>query len=230
MKPLKIILATLLCLLLVQPSYADDRYRKGVALVAGLSLLNAALQYENPRNQLKLRTGTASEPEFGVESYARPGEAIYATYNYLEGTMRRSTDEYNERLKIPPRIYYRTNAGEFCQGRVCMDDDDNDGDFDKAGIENGERVDVPYVETSVRLPPEKSGFRSELVYLGLADGVLRLLYREFVNDLARPAFSLPLEYQVEEFPAKIAFQDLLFEVKVADNLGVVYITQISSAS
>ncbi len=67
------------------------------------------------------------------------------------------------------------------------------------------------------------GFKAELIYEGVATGVLRLLYREFSESLARPAFQQELTYTMDrEGPTIVGFRSLNIEVESAENSGIQY--------
>ena len=67
------------------------------------------------------------------------------------------------------------------------------------------------------------GFKIELLYQGVAGEVLRLAYREFQENLARPAFHQELTYTLSpEGPTEVHFKTLTFEVISADNSGIRY--------
>jgi len=66
-------------------------------------------------------------------------------------------------------------------------------------------------------------FRREIVYQGAGGGVLRLLYREFVNDMARPAFSQELTYDLNsDAPTTVAVKDCRIKIFYAGNEGIKY--------
>lgn len=65
------------------------------------------------------------------------------------------------------------------------------------------------------------GFRKELVYSGVAQGTISLEYREFINDMARPAFSQTLRYDLNE-GRTIGFRGARFEILDANNISVRY--------
>ncbi len=162
---------------------------------------------------------------------ARPGEAVYANYNYEAVTVLTTTAEVLDlngqyRLREGRKFYAMLN-GKFCfpSGKKCVQDQDKDGTLDKAGRdpETGKKVDIPYEKGEVHFDASSEGFRSELVYQGAAQGVLRLSYREFVNDMARPAFSQVITYELETSGSTtIAFQGLTLEILEAGNTGVHY--------
>lgn len=69
--------------------------------------------------------------------------------------------------------------------------------------------------------PAAEGFRRELIYTGRAGNAVSLLYREFVNDMARPAFAQQLQYDLAA-DAVIGYKGARFEVMKADNTGITY--------
>jgi hypothetical protein len=79
---------------------------------------------------------------------------------------------------------------------------------------------VPFERSEVMVG---EGFKSELVYQGVAASALRLLYREYSESLVRPAFQQDLTYTMaEDGPTEVGFRSLRLEVLGADNLGIRY--------
>ena len=84
--------------------------------------------------------------------------------------------------------------------------------------------------TEATLPTEKAAelsagrlFRKEIVYQGAAGNILRLLYREYADDLARPAFSQELTYDLpDEGVLTIAVKGSRLEILEAGNSGIRY--------
>lgn len=64
-----------------------------------------------------------------------------------------------------------------------------------------------------------NSLKRELVYSGVSQGTITLLYREFKNDFARPAFSQELRYDLKEGD-EIGYKGARFKVKRANNLGI----------
>lgn len=67
----------------------------------------------------------------------------------------------------------------------------------------------------------KDSFKRELVYSGVSQNTISILYREFSNDMARPAFSQDLKYDLTQ-GKEIGFKGARFEVIKANNTGIVY--------
>jgi hypothetical protein len=67
-----------------------------------------------------------------------------------------------------------------------------------------------------------TGFRREIVYSGVSKGVLSLLYREFTDGLARPAFSQQLTYDLSDGD-EIGYKGARFKVLKATNTSIRYV-------
>lgn len=66
-----------------------------------------------------------------------------------------------------------------------------------------------------------NSFRRELVYSGTSQGRISLLYREYYKDLARPAFSQELHYDLKDGD-EIGFRGARFKVLKTGNVGITY--------
>jgi hypothetical protein len=82
-------------------------------------------------------------------------------------------------------------------------------------------LSAPRFNRSTRQEPTAGGFRRELVYSGVSQGTVGILYREFIDDMARPAFSQDLRYDLAQGNL-IGYQGARFEVLKADNTGITY--------
>jgi len=60
--------------------------------------------------------------------------------------------------------------------------------------------------------PRPGAFRNELVFLGSAGKVIRILYREYTGDFIRPAFSQDVSYDAASLPVEISFRGAKFQV------------------
>lgn len=70
--------------------------------------------------------------------------------------------------------------------------------------------------------PRPGSFRNELVFLGSAGKVIRLLYREYSGDLIRPAFSQDVSYDVASLPMEISFRSARFQVIELPGSSITY--------
>ncbi len=228
---MKKLLSLSLSLLLVAPAAraASSPFEK-LAIIAGLGLAGAAAAAaaKSRRTEMVARRGETSFPVHGELAWARPGEAVYANYNYDAVQAARTTAPATKENGYPLPVgteFYRMVNGKFCiqTGKTCFKDEDLDGDFDRAGRdpETNKRVDVPYESGEIQFDASDEGFRSELVYQGAQRGLLQFAYREFVDDMARPAFTQVISYDLEE-STTIAFQTLELEILEAGNMGIRY--------
>lgn len=64
-------------------------------------------------------------------------------------------------------------------------------------------------------------FKQELVYNGKSSNIIKIIYREFSNDLARPAFTQELNYDLNDGNI-ISFKGCKIEVIEAKNTGIEY--------
>ena len=67
----------------------------------------------------------------------------------------------------------------------------------------------------------RDSFKRELVYSGVSQNTISILYREFKDDLARPAFSQELKYDISQ-GKEIGYKGARFEVIKATNIGLTY--------
>jgi hypothetical protein len=83
-----------------------------------------------------------------------------------------------------------------------------------------ERPGIEYSATVFERYDNES-FKRELVYSGVSQNTVSILYREFQNDMARPAFSQELKYDLAQGTA-IGYKGARFEVIRANNTGISY--------
>jgi hypothetical protein len=113
-------------------------------------------------------------------------------------------------------------------GAPCVADTNGDGRFDQASTMNayGMLVNRRDIEPAAYRASDRSiqdGFKYELIYQGLDDGTLRIAYREFRDNLARPAFSQDLTYTLSpEGETEVRFRDVIMAVHSANNSQVDY--------
>ena len=89
------------------------------------------------------------------------------------------------------------------------------------GYEYGEKP-VTYAKSTEESWSQGS-FKNELVYGGLSQKTISISYREFVNDVARPAFTQEIKYDLNESDI-IGFRGARFQVLKATNTTIRYKT------
>lgn len=109
---------------------------------------------------------------------------------------------------------------------ACFVDRKGTGSFDQVKVAS----EVNWWSTDLSTPlsysvdelaiPRPGTKRFELVYQGFSKDVLRLAYREYVDDMARPAFFQDLTYEVTSFPTDIRFKQIQLKIFGAGNNGI----------
>lgn len=211
---LRRLVAAGLCLALAAPAAraADPEDLAKIGLAgAAIGGLIAALS-KGPMEVKIYASGITNQPPLGSQSSARHGEPIFAVFRYEDiNSIRFGHDDRMAIEMMEPGTYCDLSSG------VCFEDRDGDGVLDR-NLETGRGVSLDYKEEMVRVTSTDDGFRYELIYQGTAAGVLHLLYREYVDDLARPAFSQELVYDLSGgFPLEIVFKELDITVLEAGN-------------
>ena len=82
-------------------------------------------------------------------------------------------------------------------------------------------VPITGIVSTVKEEWSDGSFKRELVYTGIARNIISILYREFNNDIARPAFTQELKYDLSESKI-IGYRGSRFEVVSATNTGITY--------
>lgn len=85
--------------------------------------------------------------------------------------------------------------------------------------ENSQDIIIEKIDN--KITPHKDSFIRELIYTGISKNVISIVYREYSNDLVRPAFSQELKYDLGE-GFVIGYKGSRFEVIKATNTGITY--------
>lgn len=192
-------------------------------------------------------------PELGVVTQRAVGEVIYETFNYEEWHGARLAQQLNISVFAASAVVEPSDpliavveAGEtvYCTAtpvlrvtgqpplsRVCLADRDGDSAFDNWRAPEGPPIRFKWAplkgpapfSTEKAIERSGKGFKYELLYQGIAAGVVSLLYREYVDDLVRPAFQQDLSYTLSpEGPTEISFRGTRIVIEAADNKGIRY--------
>lgn len=79
---------------------------------------------------------------------------------------------------------------------------------------------IRYEKTLVEIWGATS-FKRELVYSGVSQNTISILYREFKDDMARPAFTQELKYDLTQ-SRSIGYKGARFEIERATNISITY--------
>ena len=72
------------------------------------------------------------------------------------------------------------------------------------------------------LVEHRDNFVQELVYNGRVGNNIKFIYREFSDDMARPAFTQEVQYDYSESP-EIGFKALRMKIIDATNINITYV-------
>jgi len=192
----------------------------------------AAQIFAKPAEQ---RIGSLPLP--GHEQVATVGSPIFERFRYAvrlsaipEQSLHRSILLSDLRIAAGAVLTPVQSNAKFkaCDGYgACAFDDDGDGTFDRIAHDSSSsalRLAAP-VKYEMRevIVPAANNFRQVTLFLGTANESIRLSYREFANDLARPAFTEEMTFPVPRaFPATLAFKDVKLLVSGIDSAGIHY--------
>lgn len=182
-------------------------------------------------------------PEIGVDSTIAAGSEIYsyARLYTIDGVqlevdskagswmLEKPVARGTKLISVSTKAKFKACApapGELTGSGPCFIDDDGDGRFDRQSadeVEMARKLKVPaaYTKTKISVVREDA-FKSVLLYQGATSDTLRFSYREFKNDIARPAFTEELTIPRETFPAMIMVKNIQLEVLGVTGMGLHY--------
>lgn len=220
----------------------------GLLLLAGCANLTVL---EPPR----VEETTSNFPEVGTTASAAVGDVMVSQAQYWRKTGMRLSEASNTRIgggevQVQPGDFLTKaivdGVQAYCTERpafrmiggggktACFVDQKGNGRFDQVKVASEVNWWSATLETPVGygagelIVPRPDSKKSELVYQGFSKDVLRLAYREYVGDMARPAFFQDLTYEVTSFPADIRFKQIQLKILAAGNNGIQY--QVTSAA
>ena len=122
----------------------------------------------------------------------------------------------------------KTDEHDGKMGQSCFIDRGKDGTFDE--VMNHSLMSAAWTKLPAPIPYRlyagaitNVNSSYELVYLGMSGTTLRLAYREYRDELARPAFTTELTYSLEAGkPNTIAYKGLKIDVDKSGNAGITF--------
>lgn len=206
-----------------------------------LLLIALAVGISAPVTAQKMTLKTT--PEIGVESLVPAGGEVYSYIrvytidgarlqagsgpgSYFRG---RSVAAGTELVPVTTKSAYKgcvPAPGTFQPVGPCFMDDDGDGHFDRQATDDYNiagklKVPVPYVRVPISVARQDS-FKRVILFQGATSDSLRFSYREFSDDMARPAFTEDLTIPREQFPYMVRIKNLQLEVLGVSGMGMRY--------
>lgn len=189
-------------------------------------------------------------PDLNHVSQVTVGSTVFSQYRYWSKTGYRLVDPVTTRfllstVNIAPGEFVlpaEADGGKaFCTERlayvdpitgpwrpVCFVDTAQNGSFDVAKVAPGAIWFKNNINPGARyekgelIVPRPDAKKTELLYQGYSAKTIKLSYREYMNDFARPAFFQDVTYEVTEFPSTITFKTVRIQLLGADNNGLRY--------
>lgn len=135
-----------------------------------------------------------------------------------------STKEYNL-FRNSSDLLFGVALPIFGEDALIYTYSDNDGIYTTGFTEFGinfiePKEQIEYIKTSVTVK-EKEYFKQEFIYNGRIGNALKFIYREYINDYSRPAFTQDLQYDLSESEI-IGFRGLRIQIIDASNTKIKY--------
>ncbi|RLA79872.1 MAG: hypothetical protein DRG78_12085 [Epsilonproteobacteria bacterium] len=195
-------------------------------------LKNGFLTINNPK------LNKISKVEIGENMYHKIYKKFYDTYNifinqsidcYHPSNGRLITSKNN--LNLLKKDDKNNNTACFIAdryGMYCIMDTNNDNKFDKYRASHLEtyselNIHIPYTLKQTTPSFEQDSFKYEVLYQGKKGNLIKISFREFKNNMARPAFTQDIDYELNKTGnTTIGFKGLRIEVLKATNMDITY--------
>jgi hypothetical protein len=206
-------------------------------LVLGIAASSALAAVQNVQEKI------VSEPAIGIVRTVSVGSPIHEKSRYF--LVEETVTTVTERMKggrwvfpltiTPDQLL--TQVSSSTKFKACTDagsgpcglDDDGDGTFDRMAQDEMSmaiklKKPVRYTTRSeTRVQSDARNIKQVILYAGATGDTLRLSYREFSNDMARPAFTEELSIPITKtFPQMVAVKDITLRIHGIDGMGLRY--------
>jgi hypothetical protein len=207
---------TLLAMLVAAPLFAQE-IRNSVVPAIGVPAVASVGDTVYEKSHLSVL------PAYTINEFFS-GKNMFATVTISPG------DKF---IKIPSKSILKACRSPSIEAFVhkqydaCLYDDDGDGTFDRFGaneVQGGKKFPhpIPY-RNSEFIQATSDSVKQVVIFLGSTKDSMRLSYREFVNDMARPAFTEEYSFPLAAtFPQPIAFKGVKMSVTQIDGEGLHY--------
>lgn len=199
------------------------------------------------RNEYKV----GASVELNQRTSAKVGDVLFNQFEYISNNGARLINGISKRygmtnFEVPTGTYlygYIINNSivTYCtanktaidvlgwpRAQSCFTDKDGDGKFENihygaAMAKLGDISIEPLQYKEEEVFADQAGFKYELVYEGINNNVISVSYREYTQNIARPAFQQNLTYTLEAHrDTEIAFRSVHILVHNANNREIIY--------
>jgi hypothetical protein len=194
---------------------------------------------------------TGRSVELGAEATAAVGDVIYSEFDYMATGGAVMLEPVSKSVGLGGSVqvpagaqlvsatvdgkpghctteltYHDALAGPY--RATCYLDADDDSRFETLWVAPGAigftyDLEPPVQYRTAQITSDASGYKYELLYQGLDANTLRIGYREYIDNLARPAFAQELTYPMSpDASTQIRFKSVRIDVLSADASEITY--------
>ena len=171
---------------------------------------------------------TISIPSLNSISTKEIGEAMYEKFN-LHGSIKTKLNTKVNNIefdKIYDLIWSKNGYKSICEKNVCLLDTKNKSMFTHYTIKDKPEIfelDKPFYYNQVSNEVSQDSFRYIILYQGKINNKIKISFREFKDDIVRPAFTQDIEYELNSNgTTTIGFKGLRINVIKATNVDITY--------
>ncbi|MBB3122279.1 hypothetical protein [Pseudoduganella violacea] len=182
----------------------------------GQSMVSTALRSTTPAIETKMDIVHKSE-RMGLNSVTFRAGKFYLSGENREGKFYRSSNEV---------LLSRATTSRVVGGLFIPNQTNNPTKvywFPHPNSRNPDADDHPSIDYKATTVERwgSTSFKRELVYSGVSQNTISILYREFKDDMARPAFSQELKYDLAQ-GRSIGYRGARFEIERATNISITF--------
>lgn len=195
-----------------------------------IATLDSPIIFHNPKIQVGFKKvyipslNTISTREVGESMYEKTNQFVFDTYS-TQINQKILDTEFNKKydLLVWPENNYKT----ICEENICLLDINHNGIFSHYATKNDSSlfpIDRPFIYKPIQnITYNEDSFKYQALYQGKIGNTIKISFREFSHDMARPAFTQDIEYELESNkPTIIGFKGLRIEVIKATNQNITY--------
>jgi hypothetical protein len=169
-------------------------------------------------------SANVGEPIFRVQQ-AREIPTFVTEYDYRPRGSRRTVERGTQFMAVARDAKGKLRLSNLTYdpvGRFMVSPEGDHVSFQLAGsTPQALTLDQPLFRAVTEVGNQPGAFTAELIYSGVANNIVRAVYREYVDDLARPAFSQELQYDLSG-DRVIAYKSIRVRVIEATNSTIRY--------
>jgi len=194
--------------------------------------------YHNTSKLTIIRTpalDTIKKVEIGENLYQKTNERAYDTYNVILIKPEKISDDHWIDIKATSPILYKWTSSDlnticrFDKSRCWVDaNKTNAFTYDFEDLHDASDMAIQRSPVEYKLIPTlptyaEDSFKYQALYQGRIDNKIKISFREFKDDMARPAFTQDIDYELNKSGDTIVgFKGLRIKILKATNTDITY--------